>query len=93
MSEIEDGGPAFPILQSKFGAPREYVSWADVAPHERQAMRNHDGQTLRRLAGRGGLSWGELFYVLRDEEFPFRSHVTNEDAKPLVLAMLAARKS
>jgi hypothetical protein len=50
----------FPILGT-----RESVPWAAVAPHEQQAGENH-GQTLKGLAGRGGLSWCELAAVLED---------------------------
>jgi lambda repressor-like predicted transcriptional regulator len=39
-----------------------------VAPHEGQALRNL-GQTLERLAGRGGLSPAELVAVLEDQRW------------------------
>ena len=39
------------------------IPWAMIAPHERQALRNHD-QTLKRLAERGGLSPREAVCVL-----------------------------
>ena len=45
------------------GCPRS-VLWPAVAPHEKQALENH-GQTLERLAQRGGLSPRELLAVLR----------------------------
>ena len=65
----------FPILQSMHGM-RKYealdcpksVPWSLVAPHERQADRNH-GQTLARLAERGGLSACELVAVLEDRDY------------------------
>ena len=43
------------------------VPWGLVQPHERQAMSNHGGQTLRRLNERGGLSPQELWAVLNNE--------------------------
>lgn len=52
----------FPILAygHRKGAS---VPWEFVAPHEQQALRNHD-QTLERLAERGGLSWSEVEHVV-----------------------------
>lgn len=42
------------------------LPWAMIEPHEAQAKRNHGGQTLKRLAERGGLSAGEAVAVLND---------------------------
>ncbi len=39
------------------------VPWALVEPHSQQALKNH-GQSLERLAERGGLDWAELFAVM-----------------------------
>lgn len=39
------------------------IPWDVLAPHEAQAQKNH-GQTLRRLAERGGLSPAEAVAVL-----------------------------
>ena len=56
------GAPAmFPILKSD-GA---VIPWRLIAPHEPQAIRNHN-QSLARLASRGGLSWCEAAAVLED---------------------------
>lgn len=44
------------------------VPWSIVAPHEAQAKTNHD-QTLKELAGRGGLSAGEMVAVLEDRKW------------------------
>lgn len=54
------------------GCPRS-VPWNLVAPHEEQAHRNH-GQTLGRLAARGGLSPAELVAVLEDRPFRYMSN-------------------
>jgi hypothetical protein len=61
----------FPVISAHerklieaLGCPTS-VPWDLVAPHERQAQRNHD-QTLERLAERGGLSPCELVAVLED---------------------------
>lgn len=57
----------FPIL----GDPDvKSVPWRIVEPHRKQAMANH-GQTLERLAERGGLSLMELVAVMAGEN-PFR---------------------
>lgn len=59
----------FPIFRG-FGrdldrhAPAE-IPWAMIAPHEAQAVENH-GQTLRRLAERGGLSPCEAVAIMKD---------------------------
>ncbi len=44
------------------------IPWQFVAPHERQARRNHS-QSLATLAQRGGLSIRELFAVLTDRDY------------------------
>lgn len=45
------------------------IPWHLIAPHEAQAQRNH-GQTLERLAQRGGLDPIEAMCVLEDREYP-----------------------
>lgn len=60
-----DKEPMFPIM----GDPIiKALPWAIMRPHEAQAQRNH-GQTLSRLAQRGGLGIEEAYHILRDEEF------------------------
>ena len=54
----------FPIL----GQRGVYVDWQLVADHGGQANTNH-GQTVARLAERGGLSWCELFAVLHNQRW------------------------
>lgn len=54
----------FPILETN-----ESIDWNLIAPHEKQAMENHCGQTLEQLARRHGLSWYELLCVLLDKSF------------------------
>lgn len=65
----------FPLLWSRDERGPMNVPWSLVAPHEAQAMRNHGGQTLARLADRGGLCARELYYVLRDEPWPWGGDV------------------
>lgn len=64
----------FPVLQSN-----ENVPWAFVAPHERQAQLNH-GQSLKRLAERGGLSWCELLFVIEDRDWNDMTEFEDERA-------------
>lgn len=61
------GGPAIP--------------WVLLAPHERQARSNHGGQSLERLADRGGLSPCEALAVLEDR--PWRRMPPGEAAAEL----------
>jgi len=44
------------------GCP-ESVPWSLLAPHEKQAWRNHS-QTLERLAARGGLAVSEMVWII-----------------------------
>lgn len=52
----------FPIL------PSGSIPWELIAPHAKQADRNH-GQTLERLAARGGLSACEAIAVIEDRSW------------------------
>ena len=60
MSEVR----RFPVLEK--GRPS--VPWSAIADHARQADINH-GQTLERLAERGGLSYAEFWFVVMDEDW------------------------
>lgn len=44
------------------------IPWEVLEPHEPQAITNH-GQTLQKLASRGGLDWGEAAAILEDRRF------------------------
>ena len=70
----------FPILKSN-GVT---IPWKSIAPHEKQALINH-GQSLEKLASRGGLSWCEALAVLQDSKF---ITMPEEEAKEKVLALL-----
>lgn len=71
----------FPILGTN---PKEYIPWDSIVPHENQAWINH-GQSLEKLASRGGLSWCEALAVLRDSKF---IEMPEEEAKEKVLELL-----
>ena len=87
---------AFPVLQP--GHQQEYIPYNIIAPHEAQAMRNHGGQTLQRLAERGGLDWTEILAVLHDKtwkEMGYGLHCSKEEvekAKEGVLAYVRERR-
>ena len=70
----------FPILKSN-GVT---IPWKSIAPHEKQALINH-GQSLEKLASRGGLSWCEALAVLQNSKF---IAMPEEEAKEKVLALL-----
>lgn len=69
----------FPILASK-----ESIPWEVIAPHEKQAMENH-GQTIKRLAERGGLDWTEALAVLEDRRY---TKMNADNAKRIVLLIV-----
>ena len=50
----------FPVLK---GVTLKFIPWGLLDPHRRQADRNH-GQTLEKLADRGGLSAEEAMAVI-----------------------------
>lgn len=75
----------FPILGTR---PVEYIPWAVIEPHEQQAMKNHGGQSLQRLAERGGLDWVETLAVLEDMHYDAHKGIGNKAAKLKVLAIL-----
>jgi hypothetical protein len=81
VSEATD----FPIMAPPPGCP-ERVPWAFVAPHEGQALANHE-QDLTQLARRGGLDTTELLAVLEDRPW---HPVGRLDAAARVVELLAA---
>jgi hypothetical protein len=54
-------------LHDVTACPRS-VPWLMLAPHEEQAIRNHD-QSLERLAERGGLDPAEMVAILEDRQW------------------------
>lgn len=66
--------------------PKE-VPWWMLAPHEKQALRNHGGQTLERLAERGGLAPNEMVAVMEDRRFD-DPYLTCEEAIPRLLQLI-----
>lgn len=84
---VTSGRTTFPILgASRAKYPTPIVPWAFVAPHEAWAEKNHGGQSLARLAERGGLDPLELLAVV--EGRPLK--VTNMTAGQYAAAASAA---
>jgi hypothetical protein len=50
-------------MRKRYGDLPDYIPWGIVAPHEKQAIRNHD-QTLEVLNERGGLDPRELYAIV-----------------------------
>lgn len=57
----------FPI-QATFKGGLTSIPWELIAPHNSQAMSNHGGQNLHRLAERGGLSAGEAVATIEGKD-------------------------
>ena len=63
----------FPVLhEPNYKGEKEFIPWEVIAPHETQACEKH-GQSLERLASRGGLSYREMLAVLRDRGFDYEN--------------------
>ena len=74
-------------LLKRLGCPRS-VPWSLLAPHEEQALRNHD-QTLQRLAERGGLCPKEMVAVLTDRPWRDVRALSLEESVRHLLAAVA----
>lgn len=64
----------FPIVgtwdrKRHVSVPYSSIPWDMIQPHENQALKNHCGQTLERLAQRGGLSHCEAVAILEDRDW------------------------
>jgi hypothetical protein len=81
----------FPMLQPVKGGLRS-IPWALIAPQEGQARDNH-GQTLERLAERGGLGAIEAIAVLRGVEYRVVRGMTEEAASSELRELVAKFES
>ena len=84
----------FPVLlshmeRSKFDDCPESIPWELVEPHTWQALKNH-GQSIARLAERGGLDPSELVAIF--ERRPWRK-MTMRDAVNRLKQMIGWTKS
>jgi len=73
------GRTTMPIMNNPF---MNAIPFAMIAPHEKQAQRNH-WQSLERLAQRGGLSACEALAILEDREWA-RGVSKEDDALKLI---------
>lgn len=64
------------------------VPWAMIAPHEKRAMSNHGGQSLKVLDRRGGLSPLEMVAALEDKPFWEVDHLTKAQAVARLKALV-----
>jgi hypothetical protein len=88
----------FPIQWQRYNARapgvRSRIPWEVIAPHEQQANRNHGGQTLARLAERGGLSPAEAISVIEDHEFsPLSDDAADDRLEELVAEFEIAKRN
>jgi hypothetical protein len=87
----------FPIMGNRPASHIEPIPWSIIAPHEEQARRNHGGQSLDRLAQRGGLDPIEAIAVLTDQDYPFGTagddYDTKHTAANLRLRQIVAERS
>lgn len=72
------------------------LPWALIEPHRRQAMCNH-GQTLERIAERGGLSLEEAAAIMEDRKWskivwPPGHQQARDPARAYLERLIAARK-
>jgi hypothetical protein len=74
----------FPIMDGK---GRSSIPWRVIAPHEAQAQRNH-GQSLKRLAERGGLCWSEAWGILTGVGWSRLPRNQEDRCKAAVLAIV-----
>ena len=72
----------FPVLSTI-----EYIPLEVLIPHEKQALKNH-GQTLQRLAERGGMDYMEILCVLEDKEPDWKRKMDNETCRNKVLKIV-----
>ena len=77
----------FPVLDSG----GQSIPWEAIEPHREQAQKNHY-QSLEQLAGRGGLTCRELYYVLTDTRLPRATH-EQVDYKGLVLGLTGTQEA
>jgi hypothetical protein len=86
--------PGFPIINRR-DFKLQTVPWGFVSTHEKRILDNHCGQSLKKLAKRGGLSYYELVAAavdrgLNNSEIKFLNSARNADECADRLAELVA---
>lgn len=79
------------VFKIQHGGMLKGIPWSLIAPHEAQALRNHD-QSLERLNERGGLSPEEALAVLEGAPWA-RATRADETAAGRLIAMAMAHMS
>ena len=74
----------YPILGSR---PQQYIPRGLLMIHEGQAWKNH-GQSLSRLAQRGGLSWTEALAIIEGKSWKDAEH--NENTAEIIVRKMAS---
>jgi len=59
---------------------RTTVPWSFLSPYEEQARNNHGGQSLARLAERGGLGPSEMLAIVNGVCWSETKNIRDEDA-------------
>jgi hypothetical protein len=77
---MEDRNKRFPIMEC---SRIKSIPWSVIAPHAQQALINH-GQTLERLAERGGLNAKEAIAIIRDHPY---KEMRDDDAAALIVVL------
>lgn len=85
----------YPVLSKdrRSSPPPHTVPWEWIAQFERQAVANH-GQTLQRMAERGGMGWCEILAIATGQNLRGAFKLCHElgtcDAQTKVLELVAA---
>lgn len=74
----------YPILGTN---PQQYIPRGLLMSHENQAWENH-GQSLNRLAQRGGLTWTEALAIIEGKRWKDAEH--NENTAEIIVRNMAA---
>ena len=87
---MTDKEPMFPVLNDPI---IRALPWAALRPHDRQAQRNHGGQTLNRLSQRGGLGIEEAYCILKDMDYPTGGKFDKEQVRIALMKLIVAPKA
>lgn len=63
------------------------IPWDFLAPHEQQALKNHD-QSLEKLASRGGLSGQEAVAIVRGQHWREGLKLSETEAACILIQMI-----
>ena len=77
-------------LPRGFVPPIENLPWAIIEPHRARAFKTH-GQTLERLAERGGLSVCEALAIIEDREWKMMELIPAFEQLAAIVAAATAR--